>query len=238
MQKKLFQAMAGAVVLLLPSLGDGQMLGEFEPAGAGVPLYRPSGSVAVIAQATGSWVPVPTDPHDLLGEYQYLPSYATEDTEGQLFRLLEAEPGGNVADEAGNFVAVPWTVGCGCAEEGWDQPTWVPPGDTVVFLLTKTRSQVPWSGPPVFDVLGWHQPYPIGDFIRYWRRTREAPEAWLSVHEFFELLAVLPSEAAFQLDPTAAQTAVMGWLGGNPGLERAFPIPTILLELGRLAEGR
>jgi hypothetical protein len=194
--------------------------------------------VAVIAQATESWVPVPTDPHDLLGSYQFLPPYATDDTEGQVFELLEVEPGGEVSDSTGQFVAVPWTVGCGCAEEGWDEPLWVTPGDTVVFLLTRTRTRVPWNGPPVFDVLGWHQPYPVGEFIPYWRWTREDPEKWLSVSEFFGLLKALPFEAAFSLDPTASRVAVESWLKENPGLEGAFPLPTILWELGRLADGR
>jgi hypothetical protein len=194
--------------------------------------------VAAIARATGDWVKIPTDPHDLLGAYHFLPPHATDDTEGQVFKLLESEVGGVVADSSGHFVAVPWTVGCGCAEEGWDEPVWVTPGDTVVFLLTRTRARVPWSGPPVFDVLGWHQPYPVGEFIPYWRWTREEPETWLSIRKFFELLTVLPSETAFLLDPRASREAVGKWLDANPGLEGSFPVPTILWELGRLTEGR
>jgi hypothetical protein len=174
----------------------------------------------------------------MLGDYRFLPPYATDDTEGQVFELLEAEAGREVADSAGQFVAVPWTVGCGCAEEGWGEPVWVTPGDTVVFLLTRTRARAPWSGPPVFDVLGWHQPYPVGEFIPYWRWTREEPETWLSIRQFFELLTILPSEAAFQLDPMASREAVIGWLEGNAELEKSFPIPTILWELGRLAGRR
>jgi hypothetical protein len=183
-------------------------------------------------------MPVPTDPHDLLGAYRFLPTYATDDTEGQVFQLLEVEDGRTVSDATGQFVAVPWTVGCGCAEEGWDGVDWVAPGDTVVFLLTGTRARMPWSGPPVFDVLGWHQPYPVGEFIPYWRWTREEPETWLSVQQFFGLLSVLPTEASFLLDPTASRRAVERWLEDNPGLEESFPIPTILWELDRLAEGR
>jgi hypothetical protein len=174
----------------------------------------------------------------MLGAYQFLPYYATDDTEGQLFELLEVEAAGEVADSRGRFVAVPWTVGCGCAEEGWDEPVWVNPGDTVVFLLTKSRARVPWNGPPVFDVLGWHQPYPVGDFIPFWRLTREEPESWLTVQQYFGLLTVLPFEAAFRLDPMASREAVEGWLEDNPGLENAFPIPAIRWELGRLTDGR
>lgn len=230
------QALGSVLFLLTMPMGilaqsPSQGLAEVEPAGAGLPLYRPQESVAVLALAGDVWRAVPTDPADLLGAYQFLPPYATDDTEGQLFRLLEAEEGGTVADANGFFVAVPWTVGCGCAEEGWDQPDWVPPGDTVVFLLSATRKRVPWDGPPVFDVLGWHQPYPSGDFIPYWRWGREGPEEWLSVTEFFHLLEVLPTEVAFRLDREVSLRAVESWMEANPGREDAFPIPSILRKL-------
>jgi hypothetical protein len=104
----------------------------------------------------------------------------------------------------------------------------------VTFLLSRTRESEPWNGPPVFDVLGWHQPYPVGEFIPYWRFYREEPAVWLDVQEFYELLKVLPSEVAFQLDPGSSLEAVNEWLGQNPGRTEAFPIPTILRELGRL----
>ncbi len=220
--------------LIAPDLGSAQVVGELDPAGAGLPLFRPQNAVAVLAVATPEWEAVPTDPHDLLGNYQFLPSYATDDARGQVFQLLEADPGLEASDSEGRFVAVPWTVGCGCADEGWDQPTWVPPGDTVVFLLNRTRENAPWDGPPVFDVLGWHQPYPVGEFIPYWRHTRAEPSSWLTKREFFEILKILPTETGFRLDPTSAVQAVTEWLRANPGRESAFPIPTILWELERI----
>jgi hypothetical protein len=206
----------------------------FDPAGAGLPLFRPPGAVAVLALATPAWKAVPTDPHDLLGDYQFLPPYATDDTEGQVFEVLAAEPGLEVSDAEGRLIVVPWTVGCGCADEGWEGTIWVPAGDTVVFLLGQTRKRLPWDGPPVFDVLGWHQPYPVGEFIPYWRHTRAEPSDWLSRNEFFDLLKTLPAETAFGLDPASTLDAVVGWLGENPGREGAFPIPTILWELERM----
>ena len=224
-------------LLCLPAQARSQVSGDFGLAGAGTPLFRPAGAVAVIARATSDWVPVPTDPHDMLGAYQFLPPFATDDTEGQLFEVLEAEAGWAVSDSAGFFVAVPWTVGCGCTDEGWNEPVWVSAGDTVIFLLSKTRKRVPWNGPPVFDVLGWHQPYPVGEFIPFWRWTRTEPDHWLSVREFYELLGTLPTEATFHLDPAAALVAVREWVEGVPGRAEAFPIPTILWELGRM-EGR
>jgi hypothetical protein len=186
--------------------------------------------VAALAVATARWDIVPTDPHDLLGAYQFLPPYATDHTEGQIFVLLESEPGPAVADEAGVFVAVPWTVGCGCAEEGWDQPAWVTPGDTVAFLLTETRRRVPWDGPPVYDVQGWHQPYPTGDFIRYWSRKPLGSQRWLSPREFFEVLQVLPMETTFRLDPESAFEGLLSLLAERQMLREAFPVSTILSE--------
>jgi len=225
-------------LVMVPLGAQAQSAESFHPAGAGLPLFRPPGAVAVIAQATARWVAVPTDPYNLLGDYQFLPSYATDDTEGQLFEILESEPGWEALDSVGLFVAVPWTVGCGCAEEGWDEPTWVPPGDTVVFILSETRRGTSWEGPPVFDVLGWHQPYPVAEFVPYWRWTREEPEVWLSVSEFYGLLQALPAELAFRLDPASSLRAVKGWLEENPGKVVAFPIPTMLWELDRLIGSR
>jgi hypothetical protein len=208
-----------------------------EPAGAGLPVYRPSESAAVLAVAEGAWLAVPTDPHDLLGDYAFLPPYATEDTEGQLFRVLESERGRMVSDADGHFVAVPWTVGCGCAEEGWDQPDWVQAGDTVAFLLTRTRKRLQWEGPPIFDVLGWHQPYPVGDFIPYWRPGPREPEAWLTAREFFEFLKILPAETAFRLDPPVSSRRIRRWMEEDPGGRRVFPIPDILRKLELASAG-
>lgn len=215
-----------------------QSVEEFDPAGEGLPLFRSSGGTVVMAVSAGEWKPVPTDAHDMLGDYRFLPHYATEDTRGQVFRVLRVEDPAFDAQPSDFFVAVPWTVGCGCADEGWDQPGWVPAGDTVVFLLAPTRARMEWDGPPVFDVLGWHQPYPSGDFVQYWRHTRTEPPAWLTVDEFFDLLVHLPSESAFRLDPSTARDAVDAWLLDNPELEEAFPLPTIRWELDRLLRGR
>lgn len=234
-QRKWFLVLALGVLLSPPPMGA-QGVGEYEPAGAGLPLFRPPGALAVMAEATETWRAVPTDPHDLLGMYSFLPSHATDDTQGQLFRVLESEEGVGT-DTLMEFVGVPWTIGCGCADEGWDGTEWVEPGDTVVFLLSPTRARVPWDGPPVFDVLGWHNPYPSGEFIPYWRHTRAEPANWLSKEEFFSLLQILPSEQAFRLDPTASVLAVSQWLEDHPGRENAFPVPTILWELERIAGG-
>jgi hypothetical protein len=215
-----------------PVSASGRVLGDLPPAGEGLPVFRNPGSVAVMAKATARWAWVHTDVHDLLGDYRFLPPYATENTRGQVFELLEAETGWTPADAQGQFVVVPWTMGCGCADEGWGQPGWVTPGDTVAFILSRTRSRLPsaWTGPPVYDVLGWHQPYPAGDFIAYWRTTLRQNSDWLTTREFFELLQVLPSEYAFRLDPSASFQSVLAWLNERPDRRGAFPVPTILSE--------
>jgi hypothetical protein len=212
--------------------GTGSAKGDLPPAGEGLPLFRESGTVAVLARATDRWSWVPTDAHDLLGDYRFLPPYATQDTKGQVFELLDAEEGSAPADGEGRFVVVPWTLGCGCADEGWDQPDWVPPGDTVAFLLARTRERMPlsWAGPPVYDVRGWHQPYPTGDFIPFWRTTRERNPDWLSAREFFHLLQTLPTEHAFRLDAAASFRPLLAWLEVKPGRRGAFPVPIILSE--------
>jgi len=225
-----FLLSTSALCLALATGALAQEVGEPAPAGEGLPLFRSAGSVAVLALATEDWLPVPTDAHDMLGVYQYLPPFATEDTRGQIFQVLGAENDWPVADAHGRFVGVPWTVGCGCADEGWDQPGWVPAGDTVVFLLQKTRSRVPWKGPPVYDVLGWHQPYPAADFIPYWRTSRVWNPDWLSPTEFYGMVQALPTEAGFQLDPEASFAGLMEWLSQHPERRGAFPIPSILSE--------
>jgi len=129
---------------------------------------------------------------------------------------------------------VPWSFGPGCAEEGWQAPEWVAPGDTVAFLLIPTRSR---SGDAdrlaVFDVLGWQQPYPVGELIPFWRRGSRQNPVWLTAREFFELLTVLPSELAFRSDPGGALASALDWIARPPGREAIFPVPEILMEWER-----
>jgi hypothetical protein len=190
----------------------------------------------VIAVATPDWEVVPAESRDLLGDYQFIPRAVTARGRGQVFRALESEMNWDIADDTGHFVAVPWTLGCGCAEVGWQEPVWVSPGDTVAFLLVPTRSARAGGDRSVYDVLGWHQPYPVGDFIPFWRTTREENPDWLAVHEFFELLQVLPTEVAFQLDPEASFRGVLEWVGANPTRSDAFPVRTIISEWRRVTE--
>ncbi len=70
---------------------DPGLVGEHAPAGEGLPLYRPAGSVAVLAVATEEWLPVPTHSRELKGNYQFIPDQVARAARGQRFELLEAE---------------------------------------------------------------------------------------------------------------------------------------------------
>jgi len=202
----------------------------------GLVLFRGEGSVAVLAVATSAWRAVSTRSEELLGDFQYLPEYASARAQGQIFERLAADPGrwpGLAGVEEGDgrrrFVAVPWSFGPGCAEEGWQNPEWVPAGDTVTFLLQPTRSREAGDeGLPVFDVLGWHQPYPVGELIPFWRKTPAVNPEWLTAEAFYGLLTVMPSEAAFRSDPERAMAPALEWVSAAPGRASAFPIPEIL----------
>lgn len=105
-----------------------------------VPFPLPERAVPVLAVATDEWPRVPTTPGEMKGEWRFLPVHATEEVRGQVFRLLRSPDTGFPARAGARFVVVPWTYGPGCAEEGWTEEGWVPAGDTVVFLLTPTRT--------------------------------------------------------------------------------------------------
>lgn len=225
----------GAVVLavlvgmLLPLSGVAQRAGAPGLGVDGLVLFRPPGSVAVLATATPFWQPVSTRSEELLGDFRYLPEYASARAQGQLFQLLEADVSGAIPGEDGRFVVVPWSFGPGCAEEGWEAPTWVPPGDTVTFLLHPTRTGSGPGGLRVFDVLGWHQPYPVGELIPFWRKGRAINPDWLTPEEFYQILSVLPAEMAFAQDPGASTRPFMDWLQANPDRAEAFPLPELSL---------
>lgn len=206
----------------------------------GLVLFRDPGSVAVLATATPFWQPVSTRSEELLGDFRYLPEYASARARGQVFQLVEAEAPEAVSGETNRFVVVPWSFGPGCAEEGWGGAQWVPPGDTVAFLLhpTRTRSREE-HGLRVFDVLGWHQPFPVGELIPFWRKGRPLNPVWLAAREYFQLLTLLPTETAFREDPELAVERVQGWLDLEPERIKAFPVPEIrdgwaraLIEMG------
>lgn len=203
----------------------------------GLVLFRSGGSVAVLAVATPFWRAVSTRSEELLGDFRYLPEYAATRSRGQIFEVLRSDPRGEHgvgsvrSSGAGRFLAVPWTFGPGCAEEGWGSADWVPPGDTVAFLLEPTRASTGEEGGlPVFDVLGWHQPYPVGELIPFWRRDRQTASVWLTAAEFYELVRVLPSESAFRADPSAATAPFLDWVRMEPGRASAFPVAEILAE--------
>jgi hypothetical protein len=226
--------LTGAAIGLLAAPGTAQRAGAPKLGVDGLVLFRDPGSVAVLARATPYWRAVSTRSEELLGDFRYLPEYATARTQGQVFEILDSDPSGWMGSELGRFIAVPWSFGPGCAEEGWQAPEWVAPGDTVAFLLVPTRSR---SGDArrlaVFDVLGWQQPYPVGELIPLWRKGPRQNPVWLTAREFFELLTVLPSELAFRSDPGGALASALDWMARGPGREVNFPVLEILGEWER-----
>ena len=217
------------MILWIPgSLLEAQRPGQTKVGVDGLVLFRGEGSMAVLARATEFWQPVQTSTERLLGDFRYLPELASARTRGQLFELLDTDGLSSMVGPEGSFVVVPWSFGPGCAEEGWQTPEWVVPGDTVAFLLFPTRVRSPdAAGLPVFDVMGWHQPYPVGELIPFWRKSPQLNPNWLSATEFYELLTVLPSEAAFRTNPQGAIHRFSDWVGARAERETSFPVPEI-----------
>ena len=210
----------------------------------GLVLFREEGSVAALARATPYWRAVSTRSEELLGDFRYMPEYATAMAQGQVFEILATDdvewmgPGEESAEDSGRFIAVPWGFGPGCAGEAWQAPEWVSPGDTVAFLLVPTRARSSRAeGLPVFDVLGWQQPYPVGDLIPFWRKGPQVNPVWLTAQEFYGLLTVLPSKAAFRTEARASLAPALEWLARDPGRRVAFPVPEILDEWAKRLGG-
>ena len=231
---------AGAAVACLTGSGAAQRAGAPKLGVDGLLLFRDPGSVAILARATPNWQAVSTRSEGLLGDFQYMPEYATAGAQGQVFEILDSDAmewmGGSRggAGSPGRFTAVPWAFGPGCAGEAWQAPEWVAPGDTVAFLLVPTRVRSPEAdGLPVFDVLGWQQPYPVGELIPFWRKGPRENPVWLTAREFYELLTVLPLELAFRSDPDRALAPALDWMARRPERESAFPVPELLGEWGR-----
>ncbi len=220
---------AGVFLVLVAAPGQAQRATAPKLGVDGLVVFRNQGSVAVLAEATPFWQPVSTRSEELLGEFQYMPEYASAKAKGQVFRVLDSDASMSVGRSGERIVVVPWTFGPGCSGDGWNRSEWVSPGDTVAFLLSPTRARSrSGTAPPIFDVLGWHQPYPVGELIPFWRRTREGNSHWLSAPEFYQLLSRIPSELAFSTDPKAALGRALQWLGRDPDRASAFPAAEIL----------
>ncbi len=230
--RRLIPVALAAAVIALPTLpATAQRAGAPTLGVDGLPLFRESGSAAVLAVAVDRWKAVSSRSEELLGGFRYLPERASARAMGQVFRVLRTDVPRIASDPGGSIVVVPWSFGPGCAEEGWGTPEWVTPGDTVAFLLLPTRARGrAGKENAVFDVLGWHQPYPVGELIPFWRRTREPNPEWLDAREFYRLLTVLPSRAAFRVDPDSALEPFRHWLQEAPGRDFSFPVGEILAE--------
>ena len=78
-----------AAIGFLATPGAAQRAGAPKLGVDGLVLFRDPGSVAVLARATSYWQAVSTRSEELLGDFRYLPEYATARAQGQVFVAME-----------------------------------------------------------------------------------------------------------------------------------------------------
>ncbi|MEK9503913.1 hypothetical protein [Gaopeijia maritima] len=181
-----------------------------------VVLARSTGDSARAALHSFDW-------YDWAGD-SFTPKPAPADsTWGLVFRVVAAldapvDRGLRPGDE---FVVVPWTYDAACHPEPWDDSlrAWVGAGEEV-FLLDRRRRIVSERG-LVFDVFGWHAPFPSARFLDF-AADDEPREEWLPAATWFEFLRTYPAEG----DPLARNRAFRGWRLSRP-TDWAFPLTTL-----------
>ncbi|GMV06364.1 MAG: hypothetical protein AMXMBFR53_26400 [Gemmatimonadota bacterium] len=190
----------------------------------------PRGAV-VLAVATGGRVPVSTDSLRFRGTWNFgrrFPGTAP----GHVFTVVRSAGDDDGVPSGATITVVPWGYDAACDLERWSAP-WVPTGDTVVFRLEATRVSAD-DAKPVFDVLGWHEPYPTGEFLRYDVRGDDVERRWLTPGEYFEFVQVLPTLDTFESRPLEGLRQIERWVRARPELSEAFPVREVL-ERWRLA---
>ena len=119
------------------------------------------------------------------------------------------------------FDVVPWAYGTSCARVVWTSESWVRPGSEVVFLLGTPRA----ASSSTYDVLGWHSPYPTGEFLPW--RTQPRPPSdrseWLNAREYFELVRRLPISQSRFTYPDSAEAGIRVFEEGPPEWSSKFP---------------
>ncbi len=146
---------------------------------------------------------------------------------GQRFEVLRvSDRGSGLAVTVGDAVTVvPWGYRGDCAAIPWDtSAAWVPVGSEV--LLHGVTSEFTASSLPLeVHVLGWHQPYPTGAFLKYDVPRVQRQKPWLSSAQLFELMTELPaaSDHESRRRPEVLR-ALEEWKRQNPTLSRHFPV--------------
>ena len=190
---------------------------------------RPTNRMLVVARALPDTVLVPTDTADFLERDR--PSETQLRVQvpvAQRFEAIRVFGDGLPIVPNSTFAVIPWGYAADCSYQAWEGSSrWVPPGDEVLFSLAPTRRTE--SQEPIVDVLGWHSPYPTGEFWKYEDRGQEiGPRAgWLTADEYFELILELPTTDS-ALGRREKREAVERAFGKSVRWQSTFPGSAIL----------
>ena len=184
----------------------------------GTPLVRASDDIVPIyAEAIAGWIPVEVT--DALRTDSRIPDSVVQ-VRGYQFVVREVGPGPDRLSEGDLMTVVPWGYAEDCTRDVWSEEGWVSEGQEVVFLLGAPRP----GADSTFDVLGWHTPYPAGEFFRF--RARPLPpedrSEWLDARGYFELVSRLPTSTRFTYQ-NSAEDGLAVFADGPPEWASTFP---------------
>ncbi len=152
---------------------------------------------------------------------------------GYRFRVLDIAGGDTGLRPGSTFLVVPWKYDPSCAPTPWGSDRWVPVGTEVVFTLSQGRPIA--RKEVVFDVRGWHAPYPNGEFLKYSARSSSPSDRseWLTASEYFNLVSALPRLVSFPSTGTWRSEVERLFREGNPKWAVTFPGSEILQNARR-----
>jgi hypothetical protein len=141
---------------------------------------------------------------------------------GFQFRVIAVQGGNTGLNPGDSIIAVPWQYDAACDFEVWGRHEWVPEDADAVFTISDFREH---EGVLVSDQLGWHSPYPQGEFLQY-----EAPQAapvdrgeWLSSREYYDMVLALPVQDSTVSRAERARGIERAIENGNPRWRARFP---------------
>jgi hypothetical protein len=199
----------------------------------GTSVVPRDGFVSVLAEPTRDSVLVELhafDWYDWAGD-SFTPKPAPSDsTWGQVFRVVEVlESPSATVELSDEFVAVPWEYDPACHPEPWSESAiWTSP-DSQIFFLNGSRRGISTHG-PVFDVLGWHAPYPQALFLDF--ETDEPRETWLDAPTYFDFLRGSNPGSALQ----ERIEQIEDWKASRPE-DWGFPLTDLLEDYRRHLRG-